>query len=288
MPSATIRAARSSCCPTSSTPSSARACPAESTPAATRRCTGTGSFNRRMVLVTTGTAAAEPVGELGVGDAELFEELFVGGGLVERVELDAVDVLEQRVAEHHVVGGVPDDRGEGGESDAARGPEAALAHDELERSGARLADDDRLQEPELADRVLELRQRLFVEAGARLLRVGDDGGERDLAVLGRGQIRWARRTSPARTPGRRGGRSRRDRSGSVEKPPGPGPVGMSAASPRPRPPLRGGAGRSVTSYLPVPHPGRRSRAPRRCSSSRHVIRGRRQALFGCIRGLPRP
>ncbi len=54
MPSATIRAASSSWRSGSSNPSSARAWPADSTPAATRRCTDTGSFNSRIVLVTTG------------------------------------------------------------------------------------------------------------------------------------------------------------------------------------------------------------------------------------------
>ena len=91
-------------------PSSARAWPADSTPAATRRCTGTGRFSSRIVLVTCGPAAADPAGQLLVGGAELLQQLLVGGRLFQRVELGAVDVLQQRVAQHRVVGGVPDDR----------------------------------------------------------------------------------------------------------------------------------------------------------------------------------
>ena len=54
-PSATIRAASSSCAsgPPSSA-SSARACPADSTPAATLRCTGMGNRSSRIMLEMTG------------------------------------------------------------------------------------------------------------------------------------------------------------------------------------------------------------------------------------------
>ena len=55
-------------------------------------------------------AAAEPVGQLVVRDPELGEQLLVRGRLLERVELDAVDVLEQGVTQHVVVAGPPDDR----------------------------------------------------------------------------------------------------------------------------------------------------------------------------------
>ena len=62
---------------------------------------------------------------------------------------------------------------------------APLAHDELVAARAHLADDDRLQQPELADRVLQFGQRLLVEDAARLLRVRLDRGDVDLAVVGR-------------------------------------------------------------------------------------------------------
>ena len=54
-PSATIRAASSSCASApASSDRSARACPAERTPAATRRCTAIGNRNNRIMLLITG------------------------------------------------------------------------------------------------------------------------------------------------------------------------------------------------------------------------------------------
>ena len=131
-PSATMRAASSSCCsgPPSSA-SSARACPADSTPAATRRCTAIGSRSSRIMLVMSGRGPADARGQFVVGDAELVEQLLVGRRLFERVELGAVDVLQQGVAQHAVVGGLADDRGDGRQPGLLRGPPPPLPHDEL-------------------------------------------------------------------------------------------------------------------------------------------------------------
>ena len=131
MPSATTRAARRSCWSASSTPSSDRACPALSTPAATRRCTAGESLSSRMVLEICGPGPADPLGQLVVGAAEVLEQLLVGGRLLERVELGAVQVLQQRVAEHVGVVGGPDDRGDPLEPGLLGGPPPALAHDQL-------------------------------------------------------------------------------------------------------------------------------------------------------------
>src|SRR5262249_21760729 len=73
-----------------------------------------------------------------------------------------------------------------------RGTQPALAHDELVRVAAELANDDGLHEAELADRVLELAQRVLVEDLPRLLRVRLDRVGRDLAVDSSGH-RTARR-----------------------------------------------------------------------------------------------
>jgi hypothetical protein len=151
-------------------------------------------------------AAADAVCELGLRDAELREQLLVGGRLVERVQLDPVDVLQQGVAKHRVVAGVPDDRRQALQPGPLRGTPAPLAHDELVGPGGRLADDDRLQETELADRVLQLREGIFVEGGARLVRVGLDGGEVDLAE-GRAGHRGLGGAGGSRCGRRRGSRS---------------------------------------------------------------------------------
>ena len=149
----------------------------------------------------------------------------------------------KRVAQHRVVGGLADDRGHPLQPDPLRGPPPPLAHDELEAACRGLADDDRLQQAELADRVLQLAQRLVVELRARLLRVGDDRVDLDLAQLGgeRGPVAESR-------AGRRGwGGSANDAGVPMRtdtSTPSSGRVGISAASPRPSPPLRCGTPRS--------------------------------------------
>jgi hypothetical protein len=146
--------------------------------------------------------ATDLAGQLLVGGAELLEQLLVGGSLLERVELDAVDVLQQGVAEHGVVGGVPDDGRHGVQAGDTGRPQAALAHDEFVTAIRILPDDDRLEQPELPDGVAELLQRLVVEDLARLLRVGDDVTDGDLAQLRTGN---AERTLVGGSRGRSGG-----------------------------------------------------------------------------------
>ncbi len=77
------------------------------------------------------TRPADPGREFIVGDAELVEQLLIGGRLFQRVQLDAVDVLQQGVAQHAVVGGLPHDRGDGGQAGLLGRAPAPLPHDEL-------------------------------------------------------------------------------------------------------------------------------------------------------------
>ena len=132
---------------------------------------------------------------------------------------DAVQVLEQRVAQQVLVGGVADDRRDRVEAGLPGGARAALAHDELVRAlVAGGADDDGLQDAELADAVDELGEVVGVEVGARLTRVGDDrvridvdesrAGNRDESSLG-GLVVCAVGGAPCAVGGARAGRRRR-------------------------------------------------------------------------------
>ena len=58
-----------------------------------------GSWNSRRVLVTADAALADPGGHLVVGEVEVLDQLLVGGRLLERVEVLAVEVLDQRLLE---------------------------------------------------------------------------------------------------------------------------------------------------------------------------------------------
>jgi len=57
-----------------------------------------------------GRGPADPLRELFVCRAEVVEQLLIGGGLFEGVELLPVQVLEQRVAQHVCVRRLADDR----------------------------------------------------------------------------------------------------------------------------------------------------------------------------------
>ena len=200
-PSATIRWASRSMAPPSSRPSSARAWPALSTPAATRRCTSGGSLSRRSVLEICGRERPMRRRQLLLGAAEVVEQLLVGGRLLERVELAAVQVLQQGVAQEVVVLGLLDDRRDGLLAGLLGRAPAALAHDELEadlavavalglhRDGPH---DDGLQHADLADRVHQLAQSSSSKTVRGWLRVRADR-----------RRRGSRRTWPrARAPGR--------------------------------------------------------------------------------------
>ena len=88
-------------------------------------------------------------GELLLRDAEVREELLVGGRLFERVQLGAVQVLQQRVAQQVLVGRVADDGRNRVEAGLACRAGAALAHDQLVRAVAC----DRARRPAAARRI---------------------------------------------------------------------------------------------------------------------------------------
>jgi hypothetical protein len=116
-----------------------------------------------------------------VGDPEVEQELLVRGGLFERVQVGAVDVLDEGVAEQVLLGGLADHGRDRREAGCLGGPEAALAHDEL----VAVPDGpghDRLEDADGADAVRQLGQLVLVERGPWLLRVGIDQLQRQLVV----------------------------------------------------------------------------------------------------------
>ena len=120
------------------------------------------------------TAAPDALRQLVVRGPELLQQLLVRRGLLERVQLRPVDVLEQRVPQHGVVGGRPHDGRDGLQAGRGRGPQAAFAHDQLVPAGRIRPDNDGLQHTEFADRMRQLTQRVLVEHLAWLLGVGVD------------------------------------------------------------------------------------------------------------------
>ena len=135
--------------------------------------------------------AAKALRQLLLRDTEVLEQLLVRARLLERVQLSAMEILEQSIPQHGVVGGIAHDRGDRVETGEGGCSQSTLAHDELvaRLAGTRsraLAHHDGLQHPELAHGVHELLERFRVELGARLLRVGHDVGRRDRREAGPG------------------------------------------------------------------------------------------------------
>ena len=168
-----------------------------------------GSARSRSVFEIDGAAAPGARRDLLVGEPEVLDELLVGAGLLERVQLLALEVLDQRLLERGVVVGLAHERGDRLEPDPPCGAPSALPRDELEAVAGR-AHEHRLEQPDLADRVGERAEGLLVELVARLVRVRLDRGDRRSpaarAALGRVRLGRARRdqgaepsTQPARS-----------------------------------------------------------------------------------------
>ena len=98
----------------------------------------------------------------------------VGRRLLERIELGPVQILQQRVAEQVVVLGLPHDGRNAFQPGLLAGPPPAFTHHQLVAVLAERSDDDRLEQPDLANRLDEFVQRVLVEHHPRLTRVGRD------------------------------------------------------------------------------------------------------------------
>jgi hypothetical protein len=128
--------------------------------------------------------AADLARQFLVGGTEIVQELLVGRGLFQRVELLAVQVLDQGVPQQLVVLGLLDDGADLGQPGPLAGAPSALAHDELIPAGPGRTDHHRLQQADLPDGFGQLVERLVVEGLPRLPGVRRDRGDIDLLVVG--------------------------------------------------------------------------------------------------------
>ena len=196
-----------------------------------------------------GAAAADAPRQLLLGEAEVLDQGGAGARLLDRVEVLADHVLDQRHLQPLGQLGVADDRRHLLQAGLLRGAPAALAGDQLVAAVGQGADEQRLDDAAALDRGGEAGQRLGVEAGARLVRVRLDQLDRQLAqlagVAGRGALGQDRRQAAAdaalplplpaalatarQLPGQRlGRRRRRARRGRARS-----PAGRSSAPRRP-------------------------------------------------------
>ena len=137
--------------------------------------------------------------------AEFAREPRKGFRLFDRIEILALEVLDERELEDVLVGRLADDDRRIGDLAALRGAPAAFAGDDLEFVGPP-PDDERLDDAVDFDRIDQLLQVLVAENGARLEGRGDDLVERHelhaLAVFdgGRGRRDASMMSAPSPLP----------------------------------------------------------------------------------------
>ena len=114
-----------------------------------------------------------------LGEPEFVDELAVGIGRLDRVEILALEVLDERELELIAIGELAHERRDALEAGGLGRPQAPLAGDELVAVD-RLGHEDRLEDAVLGDARRERREAVRIEALARLMRVGLDPRDRDL------------------------------------------------------------------------------------------------------------
>src|SRR5437868_7338695 len=136
--------------------------------------------------------------DLILGMAMAFDQLPVAVSLLERVEVLALDILDQRKFRGRRIVDLADDRRNAVEPRPLRRPPAALASDDhiILAVGPK---QDRLEDAAQPDRLGELVERFLVELDARLVRVRPDPRNLDLAHA---TARGFRRSRSGRGPRR--------------------------------------------------------------------------------------
>ena len=164
-------------------PPSARAWPSVMDRSMTASWTAGARSSSRSVLATVERALPDARRDVLGPQAELVDEPAEPVRGLDRVEVLALQVLDERDLE--LVDGIElaDDRRDALEAGHARGAPAALAGDELVALDG-LRDEDRLQDAMLADARGQALELGLVEAHPRLVRVGPDAIERQLDRAG--------------------------------------------------------------------------------------------------------
>jgi hypothetical protein len=140
---------------------------------------GIGEIEQAQEVRHRRARSTERFRDLVVRQVEFLDEPRHRARLVDRIQILALQVLDQRDGQRRLVVELSNHHGHGREARNSRGAPAALAGDDLVRSraAARLldrhaSDDQRLQHALLADRFRELGQALLSQMQARLIAPG--------------------------------------------------------------------------------------------------------------------
>lgn len=138
-----------------------------------------GEFKQTHGVGHGGAAFTHALADFFLGESKFLGKAGVGGGLFDRIEPLALEILDEGQFQHLLVARLADDNRGLGQADLERGAETAFARDQLVLSGNQ-SDDQRLDDAALTDRVNEFAELLLPELGAGLKRAGDDPVEGDL------------------------------------------------------------------------------------------------------------
>jgi len=125
-----------------------------------------------------GAGFVDELAQFLLGMAIDVDQPLIGLRLLDRVQILALDILDQRHLERLVVAELADDGRDFVQPRPLRRPPAPLASDDLEAVAVR-ADDDRLDDAARLDGLGEFDQRLFLENPAGLARMRLDAGDRN-------------------------------------------------------------------------------------------------------------
>ena len=117
--------------------------------------------------------------QLILGVAVSLDELAVGLGFLQRVEILALDILDQRDLGSRRIVDFADNRGDAVELSSLRRAPPPFAGDDLEAVAVG-TEQDWLEHAALGDRLGQLGNCLLVELDARLVRIGADAPDLDL------------------------------------------------------------------------------------------------------------
>ena len=149
---------------------------------------------RRQLHETQGvgnlrTRPSDSLGELRVSALEVLQQLLVGRSLFQGIELDTVQVLQQRVTQQVDVIRVPNDCRNRLQAGFLGGPQTTLTHNELipqllSRSSRHLPHHDWLQQAHFRNRGRQFRNVLLIEDLTGLAGVRVDQFHRNLSETG--------------------------------------------------------------------------------------------------------
>ena len=127
-----------------------------------------------------GTTPTDTLGDLILGVGEVFDQLLVRGGFFQGVQVLAMEVLHQRLFQQCLIVSGADHHRNRPQTRPLGGAEAPFARDQLVPVVER-PHQNRLQHPQLLDRIRQPLEGLFVERTPGLVRVRSDQLNRNLS-----------------------------------------------------------------------------------------------------------